>query len=100
PAASQHLPAQPRVLVHLEHVDAGVGDAGVNEYVERLLPGVECLAGEARDQVDVQVRDSCCTETAQIVRNNRPAVQTPAGMRLAVNEGLHTKADAVYARRN
>ena len=99
-AAGEHLAAQPGILIHLEHVDAGVRNAGVDEHIERLLPGGEGLAGKTGDQIHVEVANSSGTEAAKVIRNNCPAVQAAARLRFAIDEGLHAQTHAVHARSN
>ncbi len=58
-ASGKHLPAQPRVLIHFEHVDAGMRHFSLDEHRQRLVPRSERLPGKPRDQIDIQIGNSC-----------------------------------------
>ena len=97
-ASGEQLAAETRLVVDLEHVDAGMRDVGLNERCNGLLPGRERLAREARDQVDVQVRNPRGAQALQVLEHYSPAVESAALLGFAVDEGLNTEADASDAR--
>ena len=96
-AALEHLPAQARILVHLEHIDAGVRDSAVDQYVKRFLPRCKGLAGQASNQIDVEVLDSGLAEAPQVLLHGSPTVQAAGFARFLVNERLDAEADPVRA---
>jgi hypothetical protein len=54
-AVGKHLAAQARVFVHLQHIDAGVGNGAGGQHRQRLIPGGVSLPGEAGNQVYIEV---------------------------------------------
>ena len=55
------------------------------------------LASEASDEIDVEIGDAGGAEALEIAEDGSAIVQAAAGMGFAINEGLHTEADAIDA---
>jgi len=53
------------------------------------------LAGEAGDEVAVDVGDTGMAQAGEVVQDNGAGVEAAADLRFAVNEGLDAEADAV-----
>ena len=98
-AAGDHLAAQARVFVHLEHIDADVRRAGRQRLRERLLPAFRGLVRKPCDQIDIEVRDARRAQARHIFENGGALVHPPDSRRLAIHERLHAQADAVHATR-
>ena len=97
-ATLQYFAPQPRILVHIQHVHAGVRDPGRDENLERMLPGIEGLPGQACDQIHVEVGDAGRAQSLEVRLNHGAAVQPAARVRLAVDKRLHAQAYAIHAR--
>jgi len=54
-SAGKHLAAKTRILVHLQHVNAGVRHSGVQQHGERFFPRGGGLSGKSGDQIDVRL---------------------------------------------
>ena len=50
------------------------------------------------DQVHVDIRNSCATQTGDVIEHDVTLMQTPNRSGFVVYERLHSQADAVYAR--
>ena len=70
-AVRKHLPAQARILIDFEHINAGVGNAGVSQHGQRLLPGSNGLAGQAGDQIKIQIVNSRGAQPAERLQGQR-----------------------------
>ena len=99
-AAGQHLAAQARVVVHLQHVHAGVRHAALHQHPQRLLPRSRRLPGQPRNQVHIHVCNSRGPQTLNVVEHHGARMQPAAHLRLAVNKRLHAQAHARNTRRN
>ena len=97
-ASAEHLPAQARILIHLQHVDTGVGNSAIDEHRQRFVPRCECLTGQSGDQIDVEVFNSCCPQAGQVFDHDGAVVQPACFARLLVDERLHSQAYAIDAR--
>ena len=93
-AVDEEFAAQARFVVHLEHVDAGVIDAGFGESAERFIPGVHRLPGQTGDEVNADIVDTGSLDAANIFKGDGAIVQAPDGFRFAVDKRLHAEADA------
>jgi hypothetical protein len=96
-AAGDDLAAEARVFVDFKHVDAEVGEADAGGDVERVLPAGGGLVGEAGDEVGADVGYTCCLEAKDFVDAVALGVAAADGGALAIDEGLHAEADAIYA---
>jgi len=72
-----------------------VGNSGIDEDGEGLVPRGMGLAGEAGDEVAVDVGDTGMAQAGEVVQDNGAGVEAAADLRFAVNEGLDAEADAV-----
>lgn len=73
-SAGEELAAEAGLVVDFEHVKAGVGNAGGDEFGEGLLPGEESLSGKAGDEIKVEVGDAGGAETAEVVEDDGAVV--------------------------
>ena len=96
-AAGQQLGAQPRVLIHLQHVHADVRYTAGEGIAKRKLPTLLGLVRQARDQVNANVADSSGSQPRNVVQRDGPRVQAADRRRLLVHERLHAQADAIDA---
>ena len=74
-AARKHLAAQPGVLIHFKHVDAGMGNTGADEHVERLLPGGKRLTGQTCDQIHIEIGNSGGSQPPQDLPQQLPGCE-------------------------
>src|SRR5271170_1440656 len=53
--------------------------------------------GQARNQVGVDASNARLLHPPNVLKRDRPRMQTASGLRLLINKRLHAKADAVHA---
>jgi hypothetical protein len=96
-AAGEEFATKAGLVVDFEHVDAGMGNARARESGDRFLPRGEGLAGQARDEVEVDVGDSSSAEAAEVLEDHGAIMEAAGLAGFPVDEGLNSKADAIYA---
>ncbi len=97
PLPDEEFAAEAGVFIHFEHVDAGVGNAALDEGVEGTLPGVGGLVRQAGDEVDADARDAGCLHAADVFEGDCAGVETAGDGGFAVVEGLDAEAGAIHA---
>ena len=96
-AARDQFASQAGVVVDFKHVHAGVRYFVGNDLLQRFLPALRALVRQSCDQVDIDVGNSCRPQVSNVLEYRGVLVQAPDRRRLAINEGLNAKTDAIHA---
>ena len=96
-AAAQDFLAQPAVLVDLQHVDRDVRRRQALDPVQRFAPSRFGLAGEAGDEVDIDVGEAGRAQQVHFAGHRGGGVAAAGAPDFEIDEGLHAERDAVDA---
>src|SRR5436305_7742240 len=78
-SSGDQLATEPRVFIHLEHVNAHMRNTGRHGFLQRQPPALATLMRQTSDQINVEVTDSCRSQTSDVVEHRRSIVQTSDG---------------------
>ena len=95
--AGEEFSTEPGVFIHLQHINADMGQAGIDRRRQRNFPARGALVGQPGNEVDAQIRQSSVAEASDIIFNGFPLVQAPHRSGFPVHEGLHPQAHAIDA---
>ena len=96
--ACNHLPAQPRIFVHIQHVDAQVQHSCRDGLRERFTPTLAGLMWKSGDQVDIDVVDAGGAKPINVVERDGSRVGASNRSGFVIHKGLHAEADAIESQ--
>ena len=98
-APGHYLATQPRIFIHLEHVNARMRHACVDRLLQRLLPACFSLVRQPGNQVNIDVRNPRRPQPLDLFQRDLSRMQTRHARRLLVDKRLHAQAHAIHATR-